>query len=161
MREKIRRCLHCKDVIKIGIEDKYRLKNVCSAWCSDFLPKKNEFKTKCKYCDNITRKLKTKNGKSYASRRCEECYIKKVNKMYTRKSRAIKVWDNVGRTCCICKEYKLLDNFYNEKRNRLGKSYTCKICHIKLHNDYYKKNRLKINKYMVERYKTKKNNVNS
>lgn len=41
------------------------------------------------------------------------------------------------RTCCTCKVEKSLEEFHNRSRERLGKSYQCKLCSAA----YYKKRR--------------------
>jgi hypothetical protein len=38
---------------------------------------------------------------------------------------------NDFRTCNVCKEIKLVEEFYKERHRKLGRDYTCKICRAK------------------------------
>lgn len=44
------------------------------------------------------------------------------------------------KTCCICKISKNINDFYNRKRAKDGKTYACKICVNKRNNDWKARN---------------------
>ena len=43
--------------------------------------------------------------------------------------------------CNKCNKHKELSEFYDHKKNKDGKSYTCKPCHNKLRKQYYQQNK--------------------
>lgn len=47
----------------------------------------------------------------------------------------------VLKTCNKCGEEKELGEFHNNKSNKDGKAYTCKICALKKHKTYYQENK--------------------
>jgi hypothetical protein len=136
-------------------------KYYCSEWCmeNDNPP---EIKHICKYCDVATNPIISKrHGRIIGWRTlCDDCLQKKKENVgkniKPRKSRAKKVYDNVGHKCKKCGIYKNWDMFGNQKRNPNGKSYTCKVCHHKMSVEYYHKYQDKINKLKNKYYHLRK-----
>ena len=65
--------------------------------------------------------------------------------------------ENNYKSCTLCVEIKLLEEFYKDKKGKLGRSSRCISCRKKLDKEYRLKNR---DKETIRMQKWRKNNPN-